>query len=128
MWLGWLSFGYCIYFSQVLLNASLLPLTSTCELHNHHLPTPSALSSLCNTKKRVVTMMILKLLLALLMLVSSVNLCSSQSYCYNNFYESECNILCLSCILIWKAPDSTWTRVNAHFKQFWVANYSDSRL
>jgi hypothetical protein len=74
-----------------------------------------------------VTMMILKLLLALLMLLS-INLRSSESKCYNVFSRRECNILCLLCILIWKAPNSTWTRVNAHFKQFWVANYSDSRL
>jgi hypothetical protein len=75
----------------MLLNASLLPLTSTCELHNHHLPTPSALYSSCNIKKRAVTMMILKLLLALLMLLSTVNLCS-QSICYYFFSKSECNI------------------------------------
>jgi hypothetical protein len=64
-----------------------------------------------------VTMMILKLLLALIMLLS-INLCSCQPNCYSQFYESERNILCLLCILIWKAPDSTWTRVTAHFKQF----------
>jgi hypothetical protein len=76
----------------VLLNASLLPLTSTCELHNHHLPTPSALYSSCNIKKRVLTMMILKLLLAFLMMLS-INIRSSEATCYNLFYKSEIEAL-----------------------------------
>jgi hypothetical protein len=76
----------------VLLDASLLLLISTCELHNHHLPTPSALYSLCNIKKRVLTMMILKLLLALLMLLS-INLRSSESICYDLYYPRELEAL-----------------------------------